>query len=232
VLHAFEGWSFDGGFPLAQVVQGPDGDFYGTSQLGGYADTGSVWKVAQDGSSFALLHGYVGAATDGSAPFSSVVFANGNLYAMTSTDKVGGSGAIIKLDMGTGGPLPVEFTTTTKEITVGESFTLAWDAPDAVSCDKFNSWEEPASETDPDHITPTSGMATLSPGAGVYTYGLACTDASDVVHNALVGIVVNPRPLQSVDGGEIIGGGALSWLLLAMLAVLLFVKIFRETRSS
>jgi hypothetical protein len=35
-----------------------------------------------------------------------------------------------------------------------------------------------------------------------------------------------------VDGGEIIGGGASSWLLLALLVALLFVKLFKETRRS
>lgn len=232
VIHAFEGWSFDGGFPVSSVVQGPDGDFYGTSESGGYGDNGAVWRVAQDGTSFALLHGYLGTATDGLTPYASPMFANGNLYAVSSTDNTGAAGAIVKLERDTGGGLPVEFTVSATQIDVGQSVQIAWSAPTAVSCDKFSSWNEPAAETDPEHITPTSGTKTVTPGAGVYTYGLSCTDASNVVHNALLGLVVNPPPLKSVDGGTIVGGGELSWLLLALLAALLFVKILKETRSS
>jgi hypothetical protein len=179
-----------------------------------------------------MLHGYLGTATDGQTPYASPIFANGALYAVTTTDNVGSAGAIIKLEMDTGTGLPVEFTVSERDIDVGGSVQLAWNAPTAVSCDKFSSWNEPADAADPEHITPTSGTRTVTPGAGVYTYGLACTDAAGVVHNALVGLVVNPTPLQSVDGGAIIGGGEFSWLLLALLAVLLFVKIFKETRSS
>jgi hypothetical protein len=161
-----------------------------------------------------------------------VLFANGTLYAATTTDTVGSAGAILKLDLGTGGVLPLEFTTTVRDILVDQSFELAWNAPDALSCDKFSSWNEAVAETDPEHITPTAGSKVLAPGPGVYTYGLSCTFASDVVRNMLVGIVVKPRPLDPVDGGEIIGGGEISWLLLAMLVALLSVKIFKETRSS
>jgi len=232
VIHAFEGWSFDGGFPVSEVVQGPDGDFYGTSESGGYSDNGAIWKVAQDGTSFALLHGYLGTATDGQTPYASPLFANGKLYAVSTTDNTGSAGAIIRLETDTGSGLPVELTVTQKEIDVGASVQLAWSAPGAVSCDKFGSWNEAAVETDPEHVTPTSGTKTVTPAPGVYTYGMACTDGAGVVHNALAGLVVNPPPLRSVDGGTIVGGGELSWLLLALLAALLFVKIFKETRSS
>lgn len=237
VVHAFRGWpEFDGGFPAAPVVQGPDGDFYGTSERGGYSDAGTVWKVAADGSSFELLHGYLNSATDGSVPYSNVMFAGGNLYSVTTSDSFGSSGSIIKIDRGTAGVLPVELTVTTStsrpEIEVGESFDITWNAPDAVTCDKFSSWNEPTLETDPEHITPTSGTKTLAPGAGVYSYGLACTDAAEVVRNMIVGVIVNPRPLEPVDGGAIAGGGEISWLLLALLVALLSVKVFKETRYS
>jgi uncharacterized repeat protein (TIGR03803 family) len=232
VVHAFEGWSFDAGFPVSSVVQGPDGDFYGTSESGGYSDNGAVWRVAQDGSSFAMLHGYAGTATDGKSPYASPLFANGNLYVVSTTDNSVGAGAIVRLETETGGVLPVELTTSAREIDLGESVQLSWSAPNAVTCDKFSSWNEAADETDPEHITPTSGTKTVTPGAGVYTYGLSCADASNVIHNALVGLVVNPPPLKSVDGGKIIGGGEFSWLLLALLAALLFVKIFKENRCS
>lgn len=230
-IHHFAGWSFGGGASTAALVLGPDGSFYGTSEAGGYADTGAVWRVAPDGS-LALLHGYLGTVTDGKTPYASVLFAHDTLYAVSTTDNTVGAGSIVKLELGTGGVLPVEFTASQKTIQFGQSVELVWNAPDAVTCDKFSSWNESLNEEDPEHITPTSGTKTLSPGIGVFTYGLACTDAFDVIHNALVGVVVEPPNLQSVDGGAIIGGGEVSWLLLALLAALLFVKIFRETRFS
>jgi uncharacterized repeat protein (TIGR03803 family) len=231
-VHSFKGWPFNAGFPVAAVTQGPDGDFYGTSERGGYDDNGAVWRVAQDGSSSSLLHGYIGTATDGREPYAGVVFANDSLYAVSTSDNIGSSGAIIKLEQDDGGGLPVQLTTSATKITVDDSFELTWNAPYAITCDKFSSWNEAPSGDSPEHVTPTSGTKTLSPGSGIYVYGLACTDAANVTHNALVAVQVIPRDQISLDGGQVVGGGELSWLLLALLAALLFVKFLKERRSS
>jgi len=231
-VHDFGGAPFDAGFPLAAPVLGPDGSLYGTSQRGGYSDIGVAWKVAADGTA-TMLHSFSGGGADGSQPYAGLLFANGALYGVSNTDDVSGAGVIIKLVGDTGSGLPVQIAATAKEITLGESVEISWNSPGAVTCDKSGAWNESVLETDPEHITPASGTKTVSPGVGLYTYALACTDAGNVVHNGYVGILVNPPVLASVDGGEIIdGGGALSWLLLVLFAALLIRKLIKETRSS
>ena len=237
VLHSFEGWAFDGGFPLVVPVVGPDGSLYGTSERGGYADSGAVWKVALDGTS-TLVHSFATAtalssAAGGYKPYSGVLFANGTLYGVTYTDGLKNVGILFKLEEDTGGGLPIDFTVSKTSALLDEPIEISWNAPAAVTCDKFGSWNEPVDENDPAHVTPITGTQTVTPFVDtVYVYGLACTDADGVVHNAFTAVDVRAPPLQSTDGGAIIGGGELSWLLLALLAALLFVKILRETRSS
>jgi uncharacterized repeat protein (TIGR03803 family) len=246
VVHAFQGGPFDAGFPLSTVTEGPDGSFYGTSLHGGYGynlilgqagyeDSGTAWRVAHDGSTSELLHSFFGSSADGSQPYAGLLFANGALYAIGSSDDTGSSGMIINLQTDTGSGLPVDLAISRREVAIGDSITITWNAAGAVTCDKSGgdgSWEEPTSETDPEHITPVTGSKTLTPPIGIYTFMLSCTDANEVVHHAFVGVLVNPPVLETVDGGEIIGGGTLSWMLLALLAALLIRKFIKETRSS
>jgi len=244
LVRAFQGGPFEAGFPLSTVTQGPDGNFYGTSLHGGYgynfglgdagySDSGTVWRVAHDGSSAELLHSFFGSKADGSQPYAGVLFIDGVPYAIGSSDDTASSGMIIRLQTDTGSGLPVDLAISSKEIEVGESITITWNASGASTCDKSGAWDEPADESDPEHITPVSGSRNIIPGIGVYTYMLSCTDANDVVHHAFVGVLVNPPVLDTVDGGEIVGGGGtLSWLLLALFAALLLRKLIKETRCS
>jgi len=41
-LHSFT--STDGAFPYAPLIQGMDGNFYGTTLMGGTSDVGTVFK--------------------------------------------------------------------------------------------------------------------------------------------------------------------------------------------
>jgi uncharacterized repeat protein (TIGR03803 family) len=49
----------DGGLPLAGLVQGTDGNFYGTTQVGGANGDGTVFEISSSGT-FTLLHSYDG----------------------------------------------------------------------------------------------------------------------------------------------------------------------------
>ncbi len=101
-----------------------------------------------------------------------------------------------------------------------------------MSCDKFGGWNESTDPTSPDYTTGISGSSTFSPTVGTYSFGLACTDGAGVVHNGFAGLVVDAPPQKTVDGGEIIGAGSMSWALLALFAALLIYKLTRETRFS
>jgi uncharacterized repeat protein (TIGR03803 family) len=70
----------DGALPHAGLVQGTDGDFYGTTSQGGPRD-GTVFKVAASGA-LTTLHAFAGA--DGANPMAELVQGNdGNFYGTT-----------------------------------------------------------------------------------------------------------------------------------------------------
>jgi uncharacterized repeat protein (TIGR03803 family) len=84
-LHSFDGT--DGSAPAAGLVQGTNGDFYGTTEGGGKYDYGTVFRVTSAGK-FTMLHGFVG--TDGKNPVGALVQgSNGNFYGTTNA---GGAG--------------------------------------------------------------------------------------------------------------------------------------------
>jgi uncharacterized repeat protein (TIGR03803 family) len=86
VLHYFEGT--DGAGPLSPLIQGTDGNFYGTAS-GGTSNAGVVFKITASGS-LTVLHNMNG-TTDGASPLGGLVQAtDGNFY---GTNSAGGSGA-------------------------------------------------------------------------------------------------------------------------------------------
>ncbi len=218
VVHAFTGPSSDGGFPLAGVIQDPAGNFYGTTERGGYLDLGSAWRIDTNGQ-FRLLHGFVDSSADGSTPYGTLLLANNTIYGASYSDSVLGQGVIFKLDVGSNGVLPVELSLSATEITRGSSATLTWSSPTAASCTAAGSWTN--------GTTTTSGTLAVAPTSpGIYTYVLSCTDGAGVLRNAYTTLTVNAPPLETVDGGG--GAGSMSVLLLLLLAALLFRKNLKE----
>jgi uncharacterized repeat protein (TIGR03803 family) len=96
VLHAFS--DPEGRDPEGGVVQGSDGNFYGTTEAGGSAQTlGVVYRVTPAGG-FTVLHTFTGTAPDGAQPFGEMILArDGNFYGTTSGGGAGGIGTIFKL---------------------------------------------------------------------------------------------------------------------------------------
>ena len=54
MLHTFKGYPTDGNRPLGILVQGTDGNFYGTTYRGGAHNGGSVFKITPAGVSTLL----------------------------------------------------------------------------------------------------------------------------------------------------------------------------------
>jgi len=78
-LHSFQG--ADGAEPLAALVQGTDGNFYGTTYEGGAHGLGTVFKMTSGGA-LTRLHSF--SATEGGSPYTALVQAtDGNLYGTT-----------------------------------------------------------------------------------------------------------------------------------------------------
>jgi uncharacterized repeat protein (TIGR03803 family) len=80
VLYFFQGGS-DGEQPVADLLQGADGSFYGTTNVGGVNGDGTVFKVTTAGSE-SVLHTFSGA--DGQNPGGALIEdSSGNLYGTT-----------------------------------------------------------------------------------------------------------------------------------------------------
>jgi uncharacterized repeat protein (TIGR03803 family) len=86
VLHAFSGG--DGSSPSGALVQGPDGNFYGTTQLGGESGQGTVFGMDAAGN-IVMQHELGGA--EGADPFAPLFLgADGQLYGTTALGGPGG----------------------------------------------------------------------------------------------------------------------------------------------
>jgi uncharacterized repeat protein (TIGR03803 family) len=82
--HAFAGGA-DGAYPKAELTQGRDGSFYGTTYGGGVSGHGTVFRMAPDGA-VTVLHAFAGDA-DGAEPVAGLVqTADGTVYGTASTD--------------------------------------------------------------------------------------------------------------------------------------------------
>jgi uncharacterized repeat protein (TIGR03803 family) len=99
-VHSFH--NRDGAFPWAQLVQGDDGYFYGTTQNGGNpacaSGCGTLFKVAPNGKLTAFYFN----GTNGSDPFAGLVqAANGDFYGTTSSGGTGNGGGNCPTNCGT-----------------------------------------------------------------------------------------------------------------------------------
>ena len=98
VLHEFTGPP-DGLGPQAQLLQASDGHLYGTTQSGGLANNGTVFRVTLDGT-FTTLHA-LSQAVDGFAPRVRLVQgADGALYGTTPAGGPGGAGTVFRMTLG------------------------------------------------------------------------------------------------------------------------------------
>lgn len=89
----------DGSQPAAALFQGADGVLYGTTEAGGSNNMGTVFKLGADGSTYQILHHFMGTPGDGRMPLSSVVQGiDGFLYGTTYYGGANDIGAIFKMD--------------------------------------------------------------------------------------------------------------------------------------
>jgi uncharacterized repeat protein (TIGR03803 family) len=87
----------DGWDPLAALVQGSDGNFYGTTVDGGQYEFGNVFKITPSGT-LTILHTFVGA--DGALPYAGLVQgSDGNFYGTTSSGGANDAGTVFRLDV-------------------------------------------------------------------------------------------------------------------------------------
>lgn len=104
ILHSFSNQSADGQYPAAGLIEASDHALYGTTQGGGAAGVGTVFRLERDGSGYVELHSFSAMDGDGQAPIAELVEArDGVLYGTTPSGGSKGGGVVFKLNKdGTG----------------------------------------------------------------------------------------------------------------------------------
>lgn len=96
ILHSFACTTTDGCYPEAGVVLDSEGNFYGTTLLGGLDSEGTVFEVSASGAE-TILYNFT-CETDGCEPQAGLVFDKaGNLYGATPYGGVDYGGNVFKL---------------------------------------------------------------------------------------------------------------------------------------
>jgi uncharacterized repeat protein (TIGR03803 family) len=97
VLYSFTN-SPDGCEAWAGLVQGCDGQIYGTTSWGGNTNGGLIYRLNTDGSGYSILHHFSWAGPDGSHPFSTLAGgSNGVFYGTTWSGGTTGFGTVFRL---------------------------------------------------------------------------------------------------------------------------------------
>jgi len=96
-LHYFAGQPGDGKDPYAGLVQGTDGNFYGTTYAGGASDLGAVFKMTSGGT-VTILYSFTNDGDGGCKPTAGLVQGtDGNFYGTTSSCGSGSGGTVFKI---------------------------------------------------------------------------------------------------------------------------------------
>jgi uncharacterized repeat protein (TIGR03803 family) len=91
LLYSFAGGSSDGADPYHTLIQGSDGDFYGTTLAGGTSNTGTIFQIAPSGAE-SLLYSFA------SIPYAGLVQSSGgNLYGTTASGGTNGRGTVFTI---------------------------------------------------------------------------------------------------------------------------------------
>src|SRR3954462_15918987 len=96
-LHAFSANGLDGAYPSGGLIQASDHKLYGTTQQGGGAGQGTVYRIDRSGT-FTILHAFNG-ATEGAYPQAGIIEAiDGNFYGTTYNGGANGAGTVFKMN--------------------------------------------------------------------------------------------------------------------------------------
>jgi uncharacterized repeat protein (TIGR03803 family) len=94
-LHPFTGGS-DGAYPYAGLIQGTDGNFYGTTVQGGASGRGTVFQMTPSGT-LTTLHPFMG-GSEGAYPYAGLIQGtDGNFYGTTYEGGASGRGTVFQM---------------------------------------------------------------------------------------------------------------------------------------
>ena len=87
----------NGAYPIAGLIQGQDGNFYGTTAIGGTNSGGTAFQVTTNGT-LATMVSFDISGSAGNSPYAGLVqYSDGNLYGTTYQGGTNGNGTIFKL---------------------------------------------------------------------------------------------------------------------------------------
>lgn len=99
VLHSFVADGKDGVLPIGGLVMDPAGNLYGTTNKGGTANAGTVFKVTPTGTE-TVLYSFAGGTADGCLPYNvTLVLKKNTLYGTTAGCGANGGGTVFKLTL-------------------------------------------------------------------------------------------------------------------------------------
>ena len=106
VLRSFSNTGGDGQHPNTELVEGPDGALYGTTAQGGAGTAGTIFKLAKDGSGYAILHHYGTTSIDLESPYGPLLLGTNGVFYSTAMYGGGGVGCVSILSAS---PMPPRF---------------------------------------------------------------------------------------------------------------------------
>ncbi len=97
VIYSFDGSAGDGRNPHSSLLQATDGNFYGTTLLGGANGKGTVYRVTTSGV-YTTLYSFGTSAGDGASPYAGLIQASdGNFYGTTHAGGANGEGTVFRV---------------------------------------------------------------------------------------------------------------------------------------
>ncbi|RYZ63225.1 MAG: hypothetical protein EOP08_11275, partial [Proteobacteria bacterium] len=99
VMHSFAGADAEGTSPYAGVVLASDGNFYGTTYLGGARNIGTVYRMSPTGD-FANIYSFNNESQGGFLPYAGLVqHPNGDLYGTTLRGGASDAGTLFRISL-------------------------------------------------------------------------------------------------------------------------------------
>ena len=97
-MTAGQAGSLDGAYPYAGLLQGKDGNFYGTASYGGAYGAGAVFRITPAGAESVIYSFGAGGNLDAAVPYGGLVQdSNGNFYGTTSSGGSYNAGAVFRI---------------------------------------------------------------------------------------------------------------------------------------